>query len=59
MDWEDDMIHQLRTHPGRETFSGERMTPAARGEDEISVLAATFDRMPRSLVAAMKLLDQE
>jgi HAMP domain-containing protein len=31
----------------------------ARGKDEISVLAAAFNRMHRSLVAAMKLLDKE
>jgi protein-histidine pros-kinase len=30
----------------------------ARGRDEISILAAAFNRMHRSLVAAMKLLDK-
>ena len=31
----------------------------AKGKDEISVLAAAFNRMHRSLVAAMKMLDKE
>jgi nitrogen fixation/metabolism regulation signal transduction histidine kinase len=30
-----------------------------RGRDEISVLAASFNRMHRSVAAAMKLLDRE
>jgi HAMP domain-containing protein len=30
----------------------------ARGRDEISILAAAFNHMHRSLVAAMKLLDK-
>jgi len=30
----------------------------AKGKDEISVLAAAFNRMQRSLIAAMKLLDK-
>jgi protein-histidine pros-kinase len=30
-----------------------------RGRDEISVLAAAFNRMHRSLVAAMKMLDEK
>ena len=55
--------HRRTRHSGRadQISKGQMDVPElpAKGKDEISVLAAAFNRMHRSLVAAMKLLDKE